>query len=30
VTRAITALIDGELQVDQAMDMLLSRPLKEE
>jgi glycerol-3-phosphate dehydrogenase (NAD(P)+) len=30
VSRAITALIDGELQVDQAMDMLLSRPLKEE
>lgn len=30
VTRAITALMDGELQVDQAMDMLLSRPLKEE
>ncbi|MCZ0811214.1 MAG: NAD(P)H-dependent glycerol-3-phosphate dehydrogenase [Pseudomonadota bacterium] len=30
VTRAITALINGELQVDQAMDMLLSRPLKEE
>lgn len=30
VTRAITALMDGELQLDQAMDMLLSRPLKEE
>ena len=30
ITRAITALINGELQVDQAMDMLLSRPLKEE
>lgn len=30
VSRAITALIDGELQVEQAMDMLLSRPLKEE
>jgi len=30
VTRAITALINGELQVEQAMDMLLSRPLKEE
>ena len=30
ITRAITALINGDLQVDQAMDMLLSRPLKEE
>ncbi len=30
VTRAITALIDEELQVQQAVDMLLSRPLKEE
>lgn len=30
VTHAITALIDGELQVGQVMDMLLSRPLKEE
>ena len=30
ITRAVTALINGDLQVDQAMDMLLSRPLKEE
>ena len=30
ITAAITGLISGELQVDQAMDMLLSRPLKEE
>lgn len=30
ITTAITGLISGELQVDQAMDMLLSRPLKEE
>ncbi|WP_288938796.1 NAD(P)H-dependent glycerol-3-phosphate dehydrogenase [uncultured Roseovarius sp.] len=30
ISRAITALISDELQVDQAMDMLLSRPLKEE
>ncbi len=30
ITRAVTALCNGELRVDQAMDMLLSRPLKEE
>ena len=30
VTQAVTALVKGELQVDAAMDMLLSRPLKEE
>ncbi|WP_294620182.1 NAD(P)H-dependent glycerol-3-phosphate dehydrogenase [uncultured Roseovarius sp.] len=30
ITAAITRLIAGELRVDQAMDMLLSRPLKEE
>ena len=30
VTQAVTALIDGKLRVDQAVDMLLSRPLKEE
>lgn len=30
VTRAVTALIDGELRLDHAMDMLLARPLKEE
>lgn len=30
VTEAVTALIDGELHVAQAVDMLLSRPLKEE
>lgn len=30
ITRAITAMINGDLQVEQAMDMLLSRPLKEE
>jgi len=30
ITAAITQLIAGELRVDQAMDMLLSRPLKEE
>jgi glycerol-3-phosphate dehydrogenase (NAD(P)+) len=30
ITAAITGLITGELQVDQAMHMLLSRPLKEE
>jgi glycerol-3-phosphate dehydrogenase (NAD(P)+) len=30
ITAAITKLIAGELRVDQAMDMLLSRPLKEE
>jgi len=30
ITTAITKLIAGELRVDQAMDMLLSRPLKEE
>ncbi len=30
ITAAITGLIAGELQVEQAMDMLLSRPLKEE
>jgi glycerol-3-phosphate dehydrogenase (NAD(P)+) len=30
ITAAITGLVSGELQVDQAMDMLLSRPLKDE
>ncbi|WP_412506702.1 NAD(P)H-dependent glycerol-3-phosphate dehydrogenase [Roseovarius sp. SYSU LYC5161] len=30
VTRAILALIDGKLHVGEAIDMLLSRPLKEE
>lgn len=30
ITAAVTALIAGQLQVTQAMDMLLSRPLKEE
>ena len=30
VTQAVTALVKGELQVADAMDMLLSRPLKEE
>ncbi|NCQ24548.1 MAG: glycerol-3-phosphate dehydrogenase [Rhodobacteraceae bacterium CG17_big_fil_post_rev_8_21_14_2_50_63_15] len=30
ITRAVTALVTGELRVDEAMDMLLSRPLKEE
>ena len=30
VTHAITALVTGELRVSEAMDMLLSRPLKEE
>ena len=30
ITAAVDALIDGKLRVDQAMDMLLSRPLKEE
>lgn len=30
ITEVIAALIDQELRVDQAMDMLLSRPLKEE
>ncbi len=30
VTHAVTALVKGELRVHQAMDMLLSRPLKEE
>jgi len=30
ITHAVTALVNGELRVDQAMDMLLSRPLKEE
>ena len=30
VTAAVAALAQGELRVDQAMDMLLSRPLKEE
>ncbi len=30
VTAAVVALIDGKLRVGQAMDMLLSRPLKEE
>lgn len=30
ITHAVVALIDGKLRVAQAMDMLLSRPLKEE
>lgn len=30
ITQAVTALLDDELRVEQAMDMLLSRPLKEE
>jgi len=30
ITRAVTALIDGELRVKDVMDILLSRPLKEE
>ena len=30
ITVAVVALIDGKLRVDQALDMLLSRPLKEE
>ena len=30
ITHSVTALVNGELRVDQAMDMLLSRPLKEE
>ena len=30
ITDAVVALLDGKLQVRQAMDMLLSRPLKEE
>ena len=30
ITGAVTALIDGRLDVAEAMDMLLSRPLKEE
>ncbi|WP_120500501.1 NAD(P)H-dependent glycerol-3-phosphate dehydrogenase [Roseovarius sp. EL26] len=30
ITNVIASLIDQELRVDQAMDMLLSRPLKEE
>jgi glycerol-3-phosphate dehydrogenase (NAD(P)+) len=30
ITHAITALVTGELRVSEAMDMLLSRPLKEE
>lgn len=30
ITQAVTALVTGELRVAQAMDMLLSRPLKEE
>ncbi|SEL53065.1 glycerol-3-phosphate dehydrogenase (NAD(P)+) [Roseovarius azorensis] len=30
VTQAVTSLVKGELRVHQAMDMLLSRPLKEE
>ena len=30
ITHAVTALVNGELRVDQAMDMLLARPLKEE
>lgn len=30
ITDAVVALIDGKLRVGQAMDMLLSRPLKEE
>ena len=30
VTQAVTSLVKGELRVHEAMDMLLSRPLKEE
>ncbi|HAW48760.1 MAG TPA: glycerol-3-phosphate dehydrogenase, partial [Roseovarius sp.] len=30
VTAAVAALVAGELRVAQAVDMLLSRPLKEE
>ena len=30
ITAAVTALLDGRLDVRQAMDMLLTRPLKEE
>ncbi|WP_299850550.1 NAD(P)H-dependent glycerol-3-phosphate dehydrogenase [uncultured Roseovarius sp.] len=30
ITKVVVALIDGKLRVEQAMDMLLSRPLKEE
>ncbi|MDU8927927.1 NAD(P)H-dependent glycerol-3-phosphate dehydrogenase [Alisedimentitalea sp. MJ-SS2] len=30
ITHAVTALLDGKIDVRQAMDMLLSRPLKEE
>ena len=30
ITEAVVALLDGRLQLRQAMDMLLSRPLKEE
>jgi len=30
ITSAVVALLDGKVQVRQAMDMLLSRPLKEE
>lgn len=30
ITRAVMLLVTGQLQVSQAMDMLLSRPLKEE
>ena len=30
ITHAVTALLDGQIDVRQAMDMLLSRPLKEE
>lgn len=30
ITGAVTALLDGQVDVRQAMDMLLSRPLKEE
>ena len=30
ITDAVVALLDGKLQLRQAMDMLLSRPLKEE
>ena len=30
ITAAVVALVDGKLRVEDAMDMLLSRPLKEE
>jgi glycerol-3-phosphate dehydrogenase (NAD(P)+) len=30
ITSAVVALLDGKVQLRQAMDMLLSRPLKEE